>query len=153
MSNEQIDNQIINYEKAGKTHLPRYRELIEARGQRGGLKFERSRALIESAARRREFVSYGDLARANGVPFDKVRFAMNAHLWDLVKWSHHLGLPMLSAIVVNQENRRSGGMEPETLKGFVRAAEALGLTIADPQSFLREQQEELFLHFSGRGGS
>jgi hypothetical protein len=149
MSAEQIDNQIANYERLKKTNLARYKELVEARGQRSGLKFEKSRALIEAAAARGKFVTYGDLAQASGVQFDKVRFAMNAHLWDLVKWSHHLGLPMLSAIVVNQNNRESGEMEPETIRGFVRAAEGLGYIVGEPREFLSQQQRELFARYGG----
>jgi hypothetical protein len=48
--------------------------------------------------------------------------------------------PMLSAIVMNKQNVRSGAMEPETLKGFVGAARDLGYPVTDEEAFLREQQ-------------
>jgi len=35
-------------------------------------------------------------------------------------------------------------MEPTTLTGFVEAARALGYTVADDPTFLREQQERVF---------
>lgn len=35
-------------------------------------------------------------------------------------------------------------MEPETLKGFIRAAKDLGHPIVDEDGFLREQQELVF---------
>jgi hypothetical protein len=51
---------------------------------------------------------------------------------------------MLSAIVVNKPNVRSGVMEPETLKGFVAAARDLGYPVTDEEAFLREQQVRVF---------
>lgn len=51
---------------------------------------------------------------------------------------------MLSAIVVNKSNVRSGAMEPETLKGFVAAARDLGYPVTDAEAFLREQQTRVF---------
>ena len=35
-------------------------------------------------------------------------------------------------------------MEPETLKGFIGAAEELGYKVDDPDKFLRKQQEKCF---------
>ena len=40
---------------------------------------------ILCAARERRFISYGDLARANGAEWQKVRYEMNRHLGELVK--------------------------------------------------------------------
>jgi hypothetical protein len=76
---------------------------------------------------------------------------MGRHLEDLGAWGHAAGIPMLSAIVVNQENRAGGGMEPGTLKGFIASAERLGLYDgSDPATFLRARQRALFDHASGR---
>ena len=41
------------------------------------------------------------------------------------------GWPLLSAIVVNQQNVETGDMEPLTLKGFAEAARALGYAVRD----------------------
>ncbi|MFZ1104525.1 MAG: hypothetical protein WAN86_17030, partial [Hyphomicrobiaceae bacterium] len=54
------------------------------------------------------------------------------------------GWPMLSSIVVNKDNVETGSMEPKTLKGFIGAARALGYTVLDEQTFLKEQQQEVF---------
>ena len=43
------------------------------------------------------------------------------------------GWPLLSAIVVNQQNVATGDMEPTTLNGFVEAARALGYVVADEE--------------------
>jgi hypothetical protein len=51
---------------------------------------------------------------------------------------------MLSAIVVNKPNVRSGTMEPETLKGFIAAVHDLGYQVTDEEGFLREQQASVF---------
>ena len=51
---------------------------------------------------------------------------------------------MLSAIVVNKPNVASGRMEPETLNGFIAAAQELGLSITDEETFLRDQQQLVF---------
>jgi hypothetical protein len=55
-----------------------------------------------------------------------------------------MGWPMLSAIVVSKPNVATGEMEPDTLKGFVRAAKGLGYVVTDESHFLREQQELVF---------
>jgi predicted component of type VI protein secretion system len=51
---------------------------------------------------------------------------------------------MLSAVVVNKQHINSGDMEPDTLKGFIGAAQELGYKIDDSNRFLREQQEKCF---------
>lgn len=76
--------------------------------------------------------------------WNKARLQIGPHLWDLVVWAHDRDLPMLSAIVVNKQNLSTGQMEPETLAGFVRAAEALGHTVDDREAFLKKQQKRVF---------
>lgn len=39
---------------------------------------------ILNAARQRKFISYGDLAKANGFKWQKVRREMNRHLGELI---------------------------------------------------------------------
>jgi hypothetical protein len=51
---------------------------------------------------------------------------------------------MLSAIVVNKANIKTGEMEPETLRGFIQAARALGHAVLDERAFLRKQQKAVF---------
>lgn len=73
-----------------------------------------------------------------------MHYAIGGHLWNLVEYDYRKGWPMLSAIVVNKPNVESGRMEPETLKGFVEAARALGYPVTDEEVFLREQQRLVF---------
>ncbi len=74
----------------------------------------------------------------------KVRYVMPKHLWGLVEYAHRKGWPMLSAIVVNKSNTMTGKMKPNTLKGFIRAAQTLGLSVLDEEAFLKEQQQKVF---------
>ena len=101
------------------------------------------RAILE-AARRRQFISYGDLAKANGADWQKVRYAMNRHLGELVRIAVQRGWPMPSAIVVNQQSLESGVLEGSARQGFLAAARENGIEVDDPDAFVRQQQNDLF---------
>lgn len=145
-SAEQLRNVIDNHRKHGKLaeayYLDALQELARRRGK--GLDFRKSFDLIRRAAAEGRYLSYKELADESGAEWSKVRYAVNGHLGDLVDYSHGNGWPLLSAIVVNQQNVATGEMEPTTLKGFVEAARALGYAVADDSAFLREQQERVF---------
>jgi 5-methylcytosine-specific restriction protein B len=146
LDDQGLKNLMENHRRLGRTEEPAYgaaaREWNARHG--GGLNLETSLAYLRQAARERRFVSYGELAEANGASWDKVRYPMNAHLWALVEHANHRGWPMLSAMIVNKSHRETGEMEPETLAGFTAAAEALRYEVADPVAFLRSQQELCF---------
>lgn len=146
LDDQGLKNLMENHRRLRATNEPAYgaasREWNARHG--GGLDLETSLGYLRQAARERRFVSYGDLAEANGATWDKVRYPMNAHLWALVEHAHHHGWPMLSAMVVNKSHRETGEMEPETLAGFVAAAEALRYEVVDPKLFLKQQQELCF---------
>lgn len=121
------------------------RAVIElARRRTSPLDLHRTMALVRWAASQRRFLSYGDVARAQNLSWDRVRYAMNEHLILLARWARQQDLPMLSAIVVNQQNALTGRMNSATLKGFAAAAEWLGYAVDDPDTFLREQQAACF---------
>ncbi|MEX2628536.1 MAG: AAA family ATPase [Tistlia sp.] len=101
------------------------------------------KAILE-AARTRQFISYGDLAKVNGAAWRKVRRAMNHHLGDLVEIAAKRDWPMPSAIVVNKSNVGSGLLEGEARDGFINAAKSFGFDVIDPAAFVREQQDALF---------
>lgn len=146
-SDAQLRTIIANHERLGKTNLPGYRDACDELAKRSAFNFEASLRVISEAARAKQFLSYGALAEASSVEWSKAYLLIGAHLWELVRWGHARGLPMLSAIVVNKENLATGIMAAETLQGFVRAAEALGMTVKEPDAFRREQQTLLFAHF------
>lgn len=147
-TDQELTNLIDNHQRKNVLRAPLYLEALAERERRrkNGLEFDKSRKIILQAAREGRCVSYKQLADASGAEWNKVHYAMNEHLWALVSWAHGHGYPMLSAIVVNQENVENKEMKPETLKGFVTAAQQLHRTDigTDHEAFLRAEQERVF---------
>ncbi len=108
------------------------------------LNLKKSYEAILKAARERRFISYGDLAKANGAPWNKVRYEMNRHLGELVKLAAERGWPMPSAIVVSQANVESGNLDGPSREGFVAAAKEFGYDVSDPADFVERQQQSMF---------
>jgi hypothetical protein len=146
LTDEGLRNLIKNHQSKRATDQQLYGTAIHEMHRRhgGGLDVEKSVAYLKVAASKRQFVSYGELAEANGAVWDKVRYPMNTHLWALICLARNKNWPMLSAMVVNKQNLATGAMEPDTLAGFVKAAVELGYKIDDPAAFLREQQDACF---------
>ena len=101
------------------------------------------RAILD-AARDRRFISYGDLANANDAEWNKVRFNMNGHLGELAKFAVANDWPMLSAIVVDQNNIDSGNLDGSARTGFITCAKELGFDIGDDTAFIEKQQQAMF---------
>ena len=99
---------------------------------------------ILDAARRRRFITYGDLAKANGAHWQNVRYKMNTHLGDLVQIAAERNWPMPSSIVVSQTNLKSGILDGTARAGFIAAAKEFGFDIDDPAVFVEQQQQALF---------
>jgi hypothetical protein len=146
LDTNQLRALIVNHQKRGATAAQLYVDAMGELERRmgGGLDFDKSYQAIYEASREKRFLSYKDLASASGVEWSKVHWAVGGHLWRLVEYAHRKGWPMLSAIVVNQENVATGKMEPKTLKGFIGAARDLGYVITGEEVFLKEQQELVF---------
>jgi len=159
-SDKQLEVLIDNHEKQGATDRPLYMAALTELGRRSSFSFEVSLKLIEEAASETRFLSYGDVAAANGVDWNSAYRQISAHLWELVRFGHGKGLPMLTAVIVSKPNQKDGQMEGPTLEGFTKAAEALGYRNKDNQrisvsmsesaklAFLREQQAAIFAHFT-----
>ncbi|CAN5407351.1 hypothetical protein BH09PSE1_BH09PSE1_11310 [soil metagenome] len=111
------------------------------------LNLDKSIAAILDAAQRAKFISYGDVAKANGIEWS---FAMNRlmpkHLDMILAKSDAKGWPLITSIVVNKPNILSGKLEDTALMGFISGAKGLGYEVAeaDRQVFLEEQQRETF---------
>lgn len=108
------------------------------------LDLQKTYSAILKAARARRFISYGDIAKANGADWQKVRRPINRHLGELVAQAVKRGWPMLSAIVVNQQSLETGLLEGTARDGFLAAARESGLKIDDPDAFVKSQQQALF---------
>lgn len=145
-TNKQLQNVIDNYGKHGKTSDPVYLAALDelARRKGGGLNFSKSLELIRKAAAIGQFLSYKQIAEGSGVEWSKVRYAISRHLDELLKYACGKGWPMVTAIVVNQQNLTTGKLEPPALKGFVKGAKMFGYAVTDEEAFLKEQQERVF---------
>lgn len=99
---------------------------------------------ILSAARAHDFVSYGDLAEASGVSWNKARRQIPQQLGTLATIAHERGWPLLSSIVVTKANIDNGIIDGTALEGLLGAAKMIGLTVGDPDVFVREQQQKVF---------
>ena len=141
-----------NFRERGATTHPRYLDALRDldRLESRGLDIEKSRAVVLEAARRGDFVSMKMLADASGVAWLDAHYAIGGHLYALNCWAVGHTLPMIGAIVVNQENLDNGDMAPRTLKGFMVAARDLSLFPPkdDPglseEAFLAAEQRRVF---------
>jgi hypothetical protein len=148
-TDDEIETWIANHEKRKAVDSPLYRALLEERARRfaKGLSVEVSLAHLVASARARRFTTYGDLAKANGMPWEKARHLMNGahgHLDRLLDVCHARGLPLLTGLCVNQQGERTGELSPEALEGFARGARRIGRPVPDPREFLRRCQAECF---------
>lgn len=145
-TDEELETRIKNYEDSnahpGATALPFYRELLEERARRAQAKhrlnFECSMEHLKQAAIRQVCTTYGDLAKASGVEWSQARHQMNGpngHLDPLLDLRHARGLPLLTAICVNQSSVSSGELEEDALAGFVAGARRPGISVTDERSF------------------
>ena len=126
----EINQWIINHERAaGGTARPLYHQLLEERARRSQAKhkmnLERSLEHLKQAAIGQVCTTYGDLASASGVEWSQARHQMNGatgHLDRLLDLCHARGLPMLTAICVNQAGLGTGDLGEDALAGFTAGA-------------------------------
>lgn len=140
---------ILNHAKteAGRA-LPRYRELLEERARRHEadtqLSLEKSMEVLVRVAGEGICTTYGDLARASGVPWSKARHRMNGskgHLDRLLDVCHLRGIPLLTALCVNGDQLTSCELEDNSLKGFCEGARRLGYAFGDEREFHHQQRD------------
>lgn len=145
----ELDVMIQNYVKKSATALPAFRELLEERGRRAQLSqklnLEKSLQHLMDAARRGVCVTYGDLAAASCVEWSKARHQMNGssgHLERLLDLCQARGLPLLTAICVNQSGISNGELGDDALNGFVAGVRGLGLLVTDGRGFHHRCRDE-----------
>lgn len=139
----ELDQWIANHERgADGTGRPLYRQLLEERARRAQLtqklNLEKSLDLLKDAARRGICITYGDLASASGIEWSQARHQMNGprgHLDRLLDLCHARGLPLLTAICVNQAGVSAGELGNDALVGFTTCARRLGLVVTDDRAF------------------
>ena len=148
-NDNEIDTWIRNHEKRGATESPLYKQLLEERARRSdadhGLRVEASLEALERAAIQQVCITYGELAKASGVDWNHARHRMNGpsgHLDRLLDICHARGLPLLTAICVNQAGVRDGELGEAALAGFAAGARRLGIPVTDPLEFHHECRDE-----------
>lgn len=97
-SDDDINTWIANHEAKGATDAPLYKELLKERARRNSqtLNVEKSLAHLMEAARKEKFTTYGALAEANSISWQKARFQMNGaggHLDQVLDVCHARALP------------------------------------------------------------
>lgn len=147
----QIETWVRNHEEKGATSTSLYRELLEERLRRAQnthrLNFEKSLMHLMQTATEQRCTSYGKLASASEVSWSQARHQMNGpngHLDRLLDICHARGLPLLTAICVNQDSLVDGTLGKDALAGFVGGARRLGRPVTDAQSFHETCREECF---------
>jgi hypothetical protein len=147
----EIDNWIANHETKGQTNSPLYFALLEERARRAQpthkLDFERSLNHLKQAAVEQRCTTYGALAAASGVEWSKARHQMNGlngHLDRLLDICHARGLPVLTAICVNQSGVANGELGEDALSGFITGTKRLGMSVGDPLAFHHKCRDECF---------
>ncbi len=145
-SPDELKTLIANHERIGKTDTERYHSAVAELATRNSseLTLEKTIAVITAAAKRGSFISYKDIADGNGAAANRVQFRIAKHLLEVSRHAHRMGLPMISAIVVNKVNVMDGKMEPKTLAGFCACARALDIEVGDETAFLQTQQRAVF---------
>ncbi len=149
-TDKQINQMIANHECApGGRDLPQYLILLEERARRPQLtqklNLEKSMEQLKAAAQGGVCVTYGDLAKASGVEWSQARHQMNGvngHLDRLLDLCHARGLPLLTAICVNQVGVSTGELGKDALVGFATGARRLGLPVTDPLAFHHKCRDE-----------
>jgi hypothetical protein len=143
---DELKTIIANHETLGRLKAPRYlAAAVELAGRSAGnLSLNKTVAIIAEAAKDGVFLGTKDVADRSEAIWAKVHYAMTKHLLDVSQHANRLGLPMLSAIVVDKKNVATGSMEKDALTGFCNCARNLGLTVDDEQEFLKAQQAAVF---------
>jgi hypothetical protein len=149
LTDKQVDSWIEKYIAKDLSAEPQCQLLLEERARRQSkvLKIEKSLQHLAETARNRRFTTYGDLAEASGVPWRQARHLMNGprgHLDRLVEICHVRGIPLLTALCVNQQGANTGDLSEEALGGFINAANRLGYKVTDAKAFLKQCQRECF---------
>ena len=142
----ELDSLIANNHPDRRGKNDRFLAAQEERERRypGGLNFEKTLDIVTRAAKEGRCVSYKDISTESGVTFNKVHWSMAGHLGRLIRYGRAKGLPMLNAVVVNEAEKATGKLKPESLKGFAEIARELGYKFDDEEEFFESQQQAVF---------
>ncbi|MGH2340341.1 McrB family protein [Segnochrobactraceae bacterium EtOH-i3] len=110
-----------------------------------GLSAERIYLAILQAARKRLFISYGDLAAASGVAWGKGVLRQLVEILDRISiMSCQLGWPLLPVIVVEKKERETGRLKSTVEQALVGLAARFGREVGSPDTFVPAEQKKVF---------
>ena len=148
LSDAELANFVAFQRGRGGAADPKLLAALGEQGRRRGSKmvFEASLRAIREAAAAGRFIAYKDVAKASGVEWSLgLRNDMRSHLEDVCERMLGEAGALVSAIVVNAGNVKTGEFSPDALGGFVDCARRLGVAVdRDRAEFLREQQRRTF---------
>ena len=122
------------------TDVEEHISLITERSRRAGFDIEQSLECILDVAQRKDFMAYGDLPDQLARSWPERRYQVPGHLQDLILNCHAHDLPLVTSVVVEKENIKTGNMGSKALSGFTAAAMEAGYEIDNPSGFVKEQQ-------------
>jgi hypothetical protein len=146
LTEKQLRNVVENHQLKHAFDKPEYAAALDELQRRSAPSLDLDttiRRILESA-NSSDFLSYGDVAKANGCDWVSVRRQMPRHLDLVLAKAHARGAPLITAIVVNDANRLTGALEASSLSGFIAGAERLGFKVEDAETFLRAHQAATF---------
>jgi hypothetical protein len=149
----ELETLIANYRRLGQERSQTYVALLAERERRvvdkDQLLVDRSLELLKQAARQKIYVTYGDLAKASQQKWSNtIRARMsgpNGHLDRLLDICHSQGLPLLTALCVNENGRGTGLLDPPARAGFINGARRLGRLVTNEDEFYKTCQRECFV--------
>lgn len=146
LSDSELRQLISNHDAKGATSAPRCVEAQAELDRRGnkGLDVKTTVTALTQAATQGRFVSYKEVADANGANWKKVHYPMAKHLDEVLAYCHRNKLPYLTAIVVPKPNVKTGKQNTETLRGFIACIERLGVSITGEDDFMYAEQQRVF---------
>lgn len=138
---------VINHRLQNRTDLPLCRAASdEIERRRGGpLNLWTTLAAIRAAAEQHHFLTYLDVAKANGVTWSQARVRMTPHLNELLDYAIDRSWPLVTALVVDAAGVAEGKMSETALKGFTKSAdEREKFPGGDEAEFLQQEQGLVF---------
>ena len=140
----ELQNILDNYRRLGRTSEPLYSETLEEyeRRQSRGLEIKKTCNAILQAAKGGKYITYREIAQQSGCEWTSVHFPMSKHLDNVIHWCHSKGFPLITAIIVSQDDNQLSDI---AIRSLSQVARSLGLAKGQTdEDFVRSEQERVF---------
>lgn len=98
---------------------------------------QKLRTLLIERASQRKLITYGEVAKKINTDWNKIRFTLPNVLDAISTEEHKQKAPLLSVVVVDQDNQKPG-------KGFFAMARGLGFEVKDEDAFFEKMRDDCF---------